>query len=379
MGPKEDRDKVKEFERFLKETFFNNEEINIIPRIGGNVVYFRIGDHEEHPIYELGDGIQSIIILTYPLFFNQGKKLNFFIEEPEHYLHPGFQRAYIETLLKFKDYQYFITTHSNHILDLTLDKEHISVFTFRKKYSETNEPTFTIENVENEDANILESIGARNSSVFLSNCTIWVEGITDRIYIRKYLEVYQASKKRYKEDLHYSFVEYAGNNITHWSFLDDADSEHSNIEVERLCGRLFLISDNDGVDFDLDKSAKAERQRQLSDKLKDRYYCLQSREIENMLSTEVLKQTVKALDKKGEALTFSPNFDYNVYKHEKLGAFLDSHIQNASKKYSEDSGTIKDKLNFAKTAVKHINTINDLSSDALDLAERLYNFITSRN
>ena len=28
----------------------------------------------------------------------------------------------------------------------------------------------------------------------------------------------------YKEDYHYSFVEYGGNNITHWSFLDKEET-----------------------------------------------------------------------------------------------------------------------------------------------------------
>src|ERR1700745_3947929 len=56
---------------------------------------------------------------------------------------------------------------------------------------------------------------------------------------------------RYKQDLHYSFVEYGGSNITHWSFFtDDAPTV-----VERLCGKLLLIADKDGSG----NSAKVER------------------------------------------------------------------------------------------------------------------------
>lgn len=381
LGTKEDREKVKRFENFLKTSFFNNEEINIIPRIGQDVVYFRIGAHEEHPIYELGDGIQSLIILTYPLFFRQGEKINFFIEEPEQYLHPGFQRIFVETLLHFKDYQYFITTHSNHLLDLTLDKENISVYTFKKGYTETNNPIFTIENVENKNSNILESIGVRNSSVFLSNCTIWVEGITDRIYIRKYLEAYQSAQKiKYKEDLHYSFVEYGGNNITHWSFLEDTDSNHPNIEVERLCGKLFLISDKDGVDFELKPNAKSLRQKQLAAKLGDRYYCLKSREIENSLSSNVLKQTILEFERQNKEVSFKSTFSNdNVYQDKKIGTFIDTHTINAKKKYEDESGTIKDKLNFAKTAIKFIHKEEDLTVDAKELVTRIYQFIEKHN
>ncbi|MEO7216319.1 AAA family ATPase [Mucilaginibacter sp.] len=384
LGDKDDRNKVRAFELFLQQTFFNNQEINLIPRIGKEVVYFRIGEYEEHPIYELGDGIQSIIILTYPLFFRQGEKLNFFIEEPEQYLHPGFQRTFIETLLspRFKDFQYFITTHSNHLLDLTLDKEHISIYTFKKKYTETNAPNFIIENVENEDSNILASIGVRNSSVFLSNCTIWVEGITDRIYIRKYLEIYQKSQVlTFKEDLHFSFVEYGGNNITHWSFLDSADASHPNIQVDRLCGKLFLITDKDGdgLTKDGNKSAKALRQEQLKEKLRERYYCLAAREIENTLSITVLKNTIRDIENNPN-IEFKAEFDnQNKYTEKKIGTYLDSHIIAATKSYADQSGTVKDKLNFAKKAVSHVKKIEDLSSEALDLAEKLYEFIKKNN
>ena len=55
----------------------------------------------------------------------------------------------------------------------------------------------------------MDSLGVRNSSVFLANSTIWIEGITDRLYLKKYMEVYQREmfnrgqiKKIYEEDKH---------------------------------------------------------------------------------------------------------------------------------------------------------------------------------
>jgi len=260
LGSREQRKQVRDFENFLSKTFFDSKEVNIIPKTKGGVIHFMI-DNEEKEIYNLGDGIQSIIILTYPLFFNQDKKVNFFIEEPEHYLHPGFQRIFIETLLlpEFKNFQYFITTHSNHLLDITLDINQISIYTFKKKQT-SNNIEFEIENVENEDFNILELIGVRNSSLFLSNSTIWVEGITDRIYLRRYLDLYQKDRdQKFIEDVHYSFVEYGGSNITHWSFLESEDSTHKNIDVDRVCAKLFLISDKD--DTENKDSKKAIRQK----------------------------------------------------------------------------------------------------------------------
>jgi predicted ATP-dependent endonuclease of OLD family len=157
-----------------------------------------------------------------------------FIEEPEKLLHPGLQRRLIETLMKqegFENYQYFMTTHSNHFLDITLDFPEISIYTLTKKIDEgahdEKDSKFLIENLKHGDTSVLELLGVRDSSVFLSNCTIWVEGITDRLYFRHYLNLYfdnlskNNNSARFKEDFHYSFVKYSGGIIAHWSFLDN--------------------------------------------------------------------------------------------------------------------------------------------------------------
>jgi hypothetical protein len=117
-----------------------------------------------------------------------------------------------------------------------------------------------------------------------------VEGITDRRYIAHWLKMHQVhlnqsdpKARLYKEDLHYSFVECGGGNITHFSFLDDDEVETSDkrIQVERLCAKLFLITDKD--------SGKDERQAKLKAKLGDRCHCLEGREIENLLKPEVIQ------------------------------------------------------------------------------------------
>lgn len=382
LGNTEDRNKVRKFEEFLQDAFFD-DEVNIVPHLASKTIHVKIGN-KEHPIHELGDGIQSIIILTYPLFMHEGENAVFFFEEPETHLHPGYQRLFMETLLKdeFSNYQYFMTTHSNHFLDITLDYNSISVYALNRH---SDEDEFDLENVTSVDDNVLKLIGARTSSVFLSNCTIWVEGITDRIYIRKYLEIYQKSKKRkFKEDYHYSFVEYAGNNITHWSFLDSEDENHPNINVDRLCSKLFLITDNDGAgrklngDKNLNKEKKYNRHIKLKEKLKDRYCLLKCREIENLLKKEVIEQVIRGYEPNEEGLDFT-RFYNNNHEGELLGKFIEEHVKGLERKYRYKSDTINDKLKFAKAAVNNINTLDDLSEEAKQIADRLYNFIKENN
>ncbi len=372
LGSSSDRAKIKNFERFISETFFDSKEFTIIPHINDNAVHVKIGDEDDYPIYRLGEGIQSIIILTYPLFFNQGENLCVFYEEPDLFLHPGFQRIFIETLNKFPEFQFFMTTHSNHFLDMTLDFNSISIYTFRKN----EKKEFFIENVKNDNLNILELLGVKNSSVFLSNCTIWVEGITDRIYIRKFLELYyNTTNNAFKEDIHYSFVEYGGGNITHWSFLDTPDPLNSNINVEKLCGKLFLISDQDGAN----SNRKAERHEELKSRLKDRYYCLNAREIENLLKENIIISTIKSYDKTDcSAINFSKIIQ-SKYEKKLLGKYIDENVAGLSRRYSAKSGTINDKVEFAKTAVSYMENYDDLSDEAKLLTEKIYNFIQINN
>lgn len=388
LGSLEDREKIAEFQEFLGRVFFEGQQVTLIPSIKSNVLNVKIGDEREKEIFNLGDGIQSIIILTFPMFKYKNENLLLFIEEPELYLHPGLQRKLLETMMSESNnqFQYFFTTHSNHFLDIILDIEQISIYSFKKEFDTSEhkekDAKFIVENVSNEDNNLLEMLGVRNSSVFLSNCTIWVEGITDRYYIRHFLNIYLASigeDINIKEDYHYSFVEYSGNNITHWSFLDDEVLDEnltfSSMNVDRLCSRLLLITDKDG-------EKKLTRQQKLKDKLGERYYCLNCKEIENLLSKHVLMKVIADYEKISvDEVELTEEFTERNYRNQYLGKFIDEKLANKRRRgnYSSSSGTVTDKLVFCKKAISKIESIDELSSEAKALCEKIYQFIKSNS
>lgn len=367
LGDIELRNRIKAYEDFLSQKLFNGQEIVIIPKIDKDVVAVKIGD-DERLIYELGEGIQSLIILTFPLF--ESEHGLFFIEEPELNMHPGMQRKFMEAIQSNPQHQYFFTTHSNHLLDLTIDYSNISIYAFRK----TND-THTVEIVTKGDKNILELIGARSSSVFLANKSIWVEGITDRLYLRRYLELYIENvvfdKQAPREDIDYMFVEYGGNNITHWSFLDATDPT---INVDRITNNLMIIIDDDG-------DSKQERKSVLAKKLGRRYLKLDQREIENTLSPDVLIKVVSSYEPK----KYKPDFDISTINEALLqstpiGTFIEEHLFTAQSKqmhrrggYKTDSGTIKNKLDFCHRSLEHL-TYSNMSESAKKLAKKIYEF-----
>lgn len=339
---------------------------------------------------------------TFPLFQSVGKPVMVFMEEPENHLHPGLQRRLIETWgdmniahkYGYEHSQFFITTHSNHIIDMCLDTDLISIYKMARNPTadsiedEAVLPNYSITNVCSDDKAILAELGARPSSVCLSNCTIWVEGITDRLYIRRYLNIYQeylrsgsqsGDVRTFLEDRNFSFVEFSGGNITHWSFLDNDDQREPTINYERLCATLFLITDRD--------TGKEARHQRLHEALGDRFYVLPVREMDNMVSDGVLKQVIADIQrvKESERTALIEQFDFchDDYKHPYLGSFLDEQLAQKGikpkRKYAAESGTIDYKLDFCQKVCSRTEQYEDLSEEIIDLCRRIYEFIKDNN
>lgn len=252
---KDKRESFEKFEKFLSENFFQGKRIEIVAKFNiydkhngkddSEIINVYI-DGESNDLHHLGDGIQALFILMYKIYTCESESL-IFIDEPEINLHPGMQRLFLEQIttnkfLKEKNLTYFISTHSNHFLDLTIEKDDISIFLFNK----VNKDKFVVKNVNHGDNSALQYLGVTNSSVFLANCSIWVEGISDRNYLKAFLKAYcKSTGKPYpKEDIEFAFIEYAGSNIDHYNF--DEDELKEKINAFSINNKIFLISDYDG-------------------------------------------------------------------------------------------------------------------------------------
>jgi AAA15 family ATPase/GTPase len=414
-GKEVEREKKTNFELFLGKNFFNGQTVSINSVGGEDVVYVKIGDHKELPIFELGDGIQSVIIMTYPLFlFESGL---FFIEEPEGHLHPGLQRKLMESLISFSktnpNHQFFLTTHSNHFLDLTMDNNEISIYNFHREKG-----MFNISLVSSGSENSLRLLGVQNSSIFLANSTIWVEGYTDRLYIKKYMQEFLESSsledkysicKEFKEGIHYAFVFSAGDNITHWDFTNAGEVKDflesigisGKSPAKLICGKALVIVDND------DEKNKI-RKKELEDTLFDRFHILESTEIENLLPYEAIVQTIRQFSywDRLEISDFPEENEINedLFKKVKLGTLIHEHIlpsvdsdklktlhkgrrnfvsskelerilKNESTSFTLTGDSKRD---FAQISPGFV-TVGNMRSEARDLAKMIWDFVLSHN
>ncbi len=399
LGMESQRELIIGYQKFLEKYFFD-QEVLLIPNIDDDVLYIKIGVQEERPIYDVGDGLQTIILCTFPLFTaDASKELLLFIEEPELTLHPEMQRKLIEVYCKeFKSSQIFVTTHSNHLLDISLDfEEEVSIYSFEKEEDET----FNVRNV-TDNKKVLYLLGIRNSSVFLSNCIIWVEGISDRIYIKILLDKYvEINKKNLEEDKHYSILEYGGGNITHFDFLGENSDK---IDIDKINHNNFVMADNDGYDLSSGKrkgskttDEKGLRLKSMKENL-DNFYA-ESIEVENLIPSFIYKEYFENLNehenRKWEydhSLLNSEEFDKKI-KIEKIGKLLKEYFvkikEGKSSEQFENSESILcigDKTKIAKEISKIIEKVINSKSDfdkfpstTKDLISKLINFIEESN
>jgi AAA15 family ATPase/GTPase len=394
LGEPNERKLVREFENFLSINFFERKEVTLIPKEKSpKVVHIKIGNEPQYPIYKLGDGLQNLIICTFNIFMEKETRCLFFIEEPDMFMHPSLQRSFLEVLSKYDQHQYFITSHSNHFLDMTIDFANISVFHFSKH--EDTQPQFHIRPSSPSDRQILLDLGVRNSSVFITNATIWVEGITDRLYLKAYMKKYideleRSDSEKYrelgklKEDYHYSFVEYQGTNLTHWSF-DPDEKATKEIKASYVCAHAFLIADGD-------VATKGDRKQVYTDMLGDRFHLLGVKEIENLIPIEILRKVVAEKFKEYEGNIEHINYEDYAKLDTPIGQYLDSLLKaipegktvfaaiNKSKTKSEGSGTIKSKGTFCDDAIKFMQNSEWALTDELKaICEKIFDHIITQN
>ncbi len=426
LGEPEQRDLIKSYEEKLSQYFFDNESVSLIPKHDQDVVNIKIGKDKQFPISQLGDGLQQAIILTYEAFTKKDEIYSFFIEEPELHMHAGMVRQLMNFYLNETNHYYFFTTHSNHLLDMADESDQVIIQKFVKqpKSEDPKEFEFKIYRCDR-DRDLLASLGVKPSSVYLANCTIWVEGITDRLYITKYMEKFLSELKtentelykqyrRFMPNYHYTFVEYAGSNLVHWDFSDEFTEHLDDRGMNALLttSSVLLIADGDIKN-------KSNRVEQLNQSLGDKFLLLECKETENTippslvnlachikfsglkeaLATDENLKTILSeyLSIDGMQDSSKEGFDISrlskdvSYFHQEygIGQIIDNQIKVDELQTSDDkpkrcfadkSGTIKEKLKFCRlilTLMDHVDW--ELTQSARELCDKIFIHISTSN
>lgn len=313
-------------------------------------------DNRVLPLEHLGTGIHQILILAIAATYITDSIVC--MEEPELYLHPTLQRKLIEYLYHQTDNQYFITTHSSALLDSA------NAAVFHVKLS-NGYSVIQGRITPSDKAEICDDLGYKASDLFQSNCIIWVEGPSDRIYLIYWLHTYcnENGHDVPVEGVHYTIMFYGGKLLSHLSAEEtDEDEVNRLIRLRKINRYMSIIMDSDKEkEADEINNTKKRIEAELSNGKNGLTWITEGREIENYIKKEVLLKVIQKLHANSEAPSkFGEKYSKNT-------------------KYKKPDGKLAD---VDKISLAHEVVNLEPEIDVLDLKEqlaKLFAFIQKAN
>ncbi|VXC03585.1 conserved hypothetical protein [Pseudomonas sp. 8BK] len=342
-----DKIKFHNINKFLQ-TVLDNESATLEVPHDRDMILVHM-DQRTLPLSSLGTGIHEVIILATAATVLDETLLC--VEEPELHLHPLLQRKLINYLSKKTSNQYLFTTHSAHLLD-TVGAE---VFFVRKdEHCNTIVDAVT---TTRERSNICHELGYKASDILQSNCIIWVEGPSDRIYLNFWIE---KNSKQLIEGIHYSIMFYGGRLFSHLSGASDEHLEETTSEFIAL-RKLNRWS---AIMFDSDKSSPRAKLSNTKERLKKEFdegpgfaWVTRGREIENYIDPDIIEKCVKFVHPHATSLLGKDVWD-NTLKFKQTG--------------TKNPEATADKISIAK----HYTTNYEADLSKLDLNQRINELLT---
>lgn len=175
-----------------------------------------LGEESKGPIAlsSSGSGLKTVILtllnlLVRPNFENRSASSYIFsLEELENNLHPALQRnlfVFLENFAVDNDCHIFLTTHSNVAIDIFGSSQHAQILHVMRSEDGIVGTTYA---GEAEGHGVLDDLGVRASDLLQANGLIWVEGPSDRVFLKKWIDIW--SNGNLTEGRHYQFVFYGG-------------------------------------------------------------------------------------------------------------------------------------------------------------------------
>ena len=293
----------------------------------------------QYPISKLGSGLKTILLVLLNLIAipndYKDKGMVFAFEELENNLHPALEKrlySFIFNYAKKHDYMIFLTTHSPIAIDLFSREKTVHFYKTEKNFD-----SYQIVPISSFDKSIevIDELGIKASDLLQANGIIWVEGPSDRIYIKNWIEI--LSPNTFIEGKDYQFVYYGGRLLAHYTACDPIDKEvEEYINVLAVNSKAFFVMDSDK---NTARGHLAKRKKHIIKKLKEKnipYWITEGREIENYLDLSKddikLEQFDKIEDKK------ITNFDkLNFAKeHYRDAAFNKLHLKKSMNSLIEE-------------------------------------------
>lgn len=196
-----------------------------------------------------GSGFKTILlVLEFLYLIPFVKKLRvenliFAFEELENNMHPALQRRLLAFLRDFalkNECIFFLTTHSSVVIDMFSRDEQAQIIhvTHDGEKALAKRVQTYIDN-----SGVLDDLDVRASDLLLANSVIWVEGPSDRLYINRWIELWENGAL--KEGIHYQCVFYAGRLLAHISAEEPEQATSGGVAILRLNRHAAVLMDSD--------------------------------------------------------------------------------------------------------------------------------------
>lgn len=289
-------------------------------------VYLYEGE-DRFPLSKTGTGLKTVILVLLNLLvipkiqkYSDDNLKIFAFEELENNLHPALQRRlfdYINQYVNEHKHTYvFLTTHSHIAINTFVNNENSQILHILKE-----DGVSSIHKIDDfiSKCEVLNDLDVRASDLLQSNGIIWVEGPSDRVYIKRWLEIWGDTDLIEGRD--YQFLYYGGRLLSHYT----ANKNHitENQESSNQLIDILTTNRNSAIVIDSDKKSPRAKINETKTRIKQEFkdksmFCwiTQGKEIENYIPFKAINNAYNVnLSQQCQMYELFPKYIEKIRKH----------------------------------------------------------------